>query len=136
MPKNTQLGSAAINAQADALAALLNDGFLCIYSGAQPASADAPLDSQKALALLRFGTPAADAAADGVVKFHAIASAQAKATGTATWFRTYRADQKTPVFDGTADQESAAPNLSLSTCEIAAGALVTVSRFVHVVPKA
>lgn len=40
MAKNTQLSNAAVNAEADALSALLNTGYLRIYSGTQPATAD------------------------------------------------------------------------------------------------
>jgi len=43
MAKNTQVSNAAVNAEADAFSALLNNGYLRQYSGAQPANGDTAL---------------------------------------------------------------------------------------------
>jgi hypothetical protein len=47
MPLNTQLTNAAVNAEANALAALLNGGFIDIYDGTQPASVLAAVHTQQ-----------------------------------------------------------------------------------------
>jgi hypothetical protein len=50
MAHNLKLSNAAVNAKADALAALANNGYLRIYSGSQPADADSAITSQVLLA--------------------------------------------------------------------------------------
>lgn len=135
MPKNTQLGNAAVNAQADALASLLNDGYLRIFTAPQPASADTPIDSQILLAQLRFGAAAAPRSDAGTAKFAAIEPAIAQAAGQAAWFRAYRSDGMTAVLDGTVDVASNGPNLAVNVVQVALGAKVSVSKFVHSVPK-
>lgn len=47
MTKNTRLSTLVVNAQADALAALAAGGFLDMYDGVQPKSADDPVTTQK-----------------------------------------------------------------------------------------
>jgi hypothetical protein len=136
VPKNTQLSNAAVNIQADALASLLDDGYLRLFTAPQPISADVPLDSQVMLAQLRFNATAASKSANGIAKFQSIASAAASSTGTAAWFRAYKSDGITAVLDGTVDVASNGPNLAVNTTHIALGAKVAVANFIHTVPKA
>ena len=78
----------AATTEADAVCTLLNSGYLRIYDGSQPATADTALGAQNLLAELRFNATAAPAATNGVATFNAITSdASANATGTATFFR-------------------------------------------------
>jgi hypothetical protein len=136
MPKNTQLANVAANAQADALATLLNNGLLRVYSGAQPANADTAVGAQVLLATLTFSAVAAPAAAAGVLTFNAVASAVAVATGTAAWYRCLRSDGTTVVMDGSVDVTANTPNLALSTTAIALGGTVSVTAFSHSLLKA
>jgi hypothetical protein len=137
MAKNTQLPNATVNAQADALAALLNNGYLRIYSGTQPANADTAIGAQVLLAELRFNATAAPAASAGVLTFNAITQdSSADATGTATWYRCLKSDGTTVVMDGSVDVSANTPNLVLSTVSIVAAAVVSVSSFTHTVNKA
>ena len=71
MPKSTTLSNANVQAQGDAMVALLSNGYLRIYSGAQPATADTAVPgAQVLLAELRFNTPAAGATpATGIITF-------------------------------------------------------------------
>lgn len=136
MAKATTLANAAVNAEGDALATLLNTGYLRIYSGAQPATADTAIGAQVLLAELRFGATAFGAASAGVITANAITSdASADATGTAAWFRCLKSDGTTPVMDGTVDVSGNTPNLTLATVSIVAGAVVSCSSFVHTVNK-
>lgn len=135
MAKNTQLSYAAVNAQADALGALLDNGYLRIYDGAQPANADTAVTTQVLLAELRLGATAFGAAVNGVITANAISDEDAAlASGTATWCRLLKADGTTAVMDGSVGTSAA--NLVLASTSITAGGPVAVSSFTHTVPRA
>lgn len=130
MAKNTQLADATVNAQADALARLLDNGYLRIYDSTQAATADTALGAQVLLAELRFNATSAPAASSGLLTFNAITSdSSANATGTASWFRALKSDGTTVVFDGSVG--TSASNLVLNSTSIASGATVAVSSFTH-----
>lgn len=133
MPKNTVLATATRNAQADALARLLDTGFLRLYTGAQPASPDVAVGAQVLLGTLGISAVSAPAAANGVLTFNAISSdTVADATGTATWFRAFRANGTTAELDGSIGTADA--NLILNTVAIVAGARLDVTGWTHTVP--
>lgn len=135
MAKNTQLANATVNGQGDNLAARLNTGYLRIYSGTQPATADTALSGNTLLAELRFNATAAPATSAGVITFSAITGATAAATGTATFFRALASDGTTVVMDGTVDVTGNTPNLVLNSVAISSGATVNVTSFTHTVNK-
>lgn len=135
MAKNTQLAYATCNAQADALGALLDGGYIDIYDGSQPANADTAVTTQTKLARLQFGDPAFGAAVNGVIEANAITGEDAAlASGTATWCRLVKGDGSTVVMDGTVGTSNA--NLVLAATSIGAGAQVEASSFTHTVPRA
>ena len=135
MAVNTQMSDAAVNAQADALATLLNNGYLRIYDGTQAATADTALGAQVLLAELRFNATAAPAASSGVLTFNAITpDSSANATGTATWFRCLKSDGTTVVMDGSVGTSAA--NMIMATTSIVSGVQVSVSSFSHDVRNA
>ena len=135
MAKNTQLSNAAANAEADALAALLNSGYLRIYDGSQPADANTAVSSQVLLAELRFGATAFGAAVAGVITANAITGdSDANATGTAAWFRALKSDGTTVVMDGSVG--TSGTNLVVATTSIALHQTVNCSSFVHTVNEA
>jgi hypothetical protein len=130
MALNTQLSNVAVNAQGDALAVLLNTGYLRIYSGTQPVTADTVLSGNTLLAELRFGATAFPAAAGGLLTANAITSAaSAAATGTATFFRALKTDGTTVVMDGSVGTATA--NMILATTSIVAAQTVSCSSFTH-----
>ena len=130
MPLNTQLADATVNSQANALATLLNTGFLRIYSGAQPATADTAIVAQVLLAELRFNATAAGAAVSGLLTFNAItADSSADNTGTASWFRALKIDGTTAVMDGSVG--TATSNMIIATTAISQGQTVSCSSFQH-----
>lgn len=134
MPNNLKMANAAVNAEANALAAEANNGYLRIYDGAQPATADTAIGAQVLLAELRLGATAFGAAVNGVITANAISpDASANASGTATWFRVFKSDGTTPLWDGSVGTSSS--DLVLNAVAIAAGAGVSVSSLVHTVTK-
>lgn len=65
-----------------------NSGFIKIYSGTAPATADTALSGNTLLSTLTLGSTAFGAASSGVKTANAITSdSDAAATGTATFFR-------------------------------------------------
>lgn len=125
--KNAKRSNLAANAAVDAMAALLNDGWMDIYSGVQPASGDdAPAGTR--LAALRFGNPAFQAGVAGIATANAITSdADADASGAATWYRLTKSDHTTAVQDGSVATSNA--NLVLDNVAIVIHTLVAVSAF-------
>lgn len=132
MAKNTQIANATVNAQADAMATLLNNGYLRIYDGTQPATADTAVGAQVLLAELRFNATAAPAASGGLLTFNAFtADSSANASGTASWFRALKSDGTTVVFDGNVGITGSTSCMEMATTTIAAGVQVSVTSFTH-----
>lgn len=134
MALNPKVSNAGANAAADALLALLNNGYLRLYSGTQPTDADTAIGAQVLLAELRFGATAFAGAAAGVAAANALtADSSADASGTATWFRALKSDGTTVVFDGSVGTSGA--NLNLNSVAISSGAAVSVSTFSYTQQK-
>lgn len=75
----------SVNAAADGFSVLLDSGYLRIYDGVQPETADTALTTQIMLAQLRFATTAFGSAAGGELTASAITpSTSDNATGTPT----------------------------------------------------
>ena len=130
MANNPQLANATANAAANAVTALLNSGFLDIYDGTQPATADTAITSQVKLASLTWNATAFSGAAAGVATANAITSdSDADATGTASWFRCYASNHTTVVFDGSVSTSGA--DLNLGTISIVIHGTVSVSSFTY-----
>lgn len=118
-----------LNAQLD----VLNTGFLDIYSGTRPAGPDTALSGNTLLASLPMSATAFAAASGGTKTANAITSdSSADATGTATFFRAFKADHTTAVIDGTVGTSGtdaiinsvsivAGTTVSCSSCVITAG---------------
>ncbi len=132
MAKNTQMTNLAVNAAADAIAALCNTGFIDILDGTQAATGDTAIGAQVVLVTLALNATAFAAAVAGVLTANSITSGVAGVSGTASWFRVYKADHTTKVFDGSVGTATA--NLILAT--ITAGQTVSATSFTHTVAKA
>lgn len=132
MANNLKISTTAVNAQADALSDLLDNGYLRIYDGTQPANANTAITSQVLLAELRFNATAAPAASGGVLTMSSIAQdSSANNTGTATWFRALKSDGSTAVFDGSVGTASC--DLNLGSTSITSGASVAVTSMTYTV---
>jgi hypothetical protein len=126
MALNPKLAVARRNAALNNILASLNNGYLRIYDGTQPANADTGISSQVKLAELRFGATAFASASGGSASANAITSdSSADATGTATWFRCFESDGTTVVMDGSVGTTGC--NLNLNTTAISASAQVSVT---------
>jgi hypothetical protein len=134
MANSPKFANVTVNAEADALARLLDNGYLRIYSGTQPATADTALSGNTLLAELRFAATSAAAASAGVLTFSAITSdTSADATGTATFYRALKSDGTSVVMDGSVGTSSA--DLVLNSTAIQSGAQVDVTSFSLTVSK-
>lgn len=134
MALTQKLSNAAVNAQADAVVDLLDNGYLRIYDSSQPADADTAVGAQVLLAELRFNATAFGAASDGVATANAFtADSSANATGTAAWFRALKSDGTTTLFDGSVGTSGA--NLNLNSVSITSGSEVSVSSFTFTANK-
>lgn len=127
-PKLSNVGA---NAGADAIGALLNNGYLRIYDGTQATDADTALTTQTLLVELRWNATAFAASSGGVATANVITSGNAVATSTATWFRALKADGTTVVFDGSVCATGGGCDLELATASITTGASVSVSSFTY-----
>jgi hypothetical protein len=126
----------AVNAEADAVAAKVNNGYLRIYGGVRPATADTALSNNPLLAELRFANPASPAAVAGVLTFSGLQSdTSADATGTATFYRTFKSDGVSPIVDGSVSATGGGGDLELNTTSLVAGAAVEVTAFSWTMPK-
>lgn len=133
MALNPKRSNAAVNEEANKIGILLNSGFLRIYDGTQPATADTAISTQVLLAELTFNSTAFANAAAGVAAANAITTdASANATGTASWFRAVTSGSAT-IYDGTVG--TGTHDLVLDTVSIAAGADVAVTSFTYTANK-
>ncbi len=127
MAHNPKLSIEAANAAADAACAKCNSGFIDIMSGTQAANADTSIGASIVLAVLPFSASAFAAAAAGVAAANAItADVSADASGDATWFRAYKSNHTSAVFDGTVGTSGADLNVT-GTVSFVAGAAVSCS---------
>lgn len=118
-----------VKAAVDAAGALLNSGYLKIYSGGQPALDVAV--SGTLLAALTFGSTAfpASVASAGTVTATAntITSGTAGNTGTAGYFALVKSDNSTVVATGSVGTSGC--DLNLNSTSISSGATVSCSAF-------
>jgi hypothetical protein len=134
MANNPQLTNAAASAAADAVVDLLNTGYLRVYDGTQPATADTAITSQVLLAELVLNATAFGSASNGVATANAITSdPSANATGTATWFRVLQSDGTTVMFDG--EVGTSGSDLNLNTVSIQSSAEVSVTSLTYTQSK-
>jgi hypothetical protein len=134
MALDTQITNALASIGANAEAAEFANGYIKIYSGTKPATADTALSGNTLLATLRFGATAFGSAVNGVLTANAItADTDAAATGTASFFRCFKSDGTTALLDGTVGTASA--NMILATTSISQHQTVSCSSFTHTVQK-
>jgi len=134
MALNPKYANTTVNAEADALARLLDSGYLRIYDGTQPATADTAITTQVLLAELRFNATSAPAAAAGLLTFNAFTQdLSANNTGTATWARALKSDGTTVVMDGSVGTSAA--DYIINATAIAAGAEVDANSLTLQVSK-
>lgn len=128
MALNPKLSAASRNLALNAALDVLNSGFFDIYDSTQPTDADTALGAQVKLASLTFAATAFSAASAGSKAAGAIGTdTAADATGTASWYRLWKSDHTTAVWDGSVGTSSA--NLVLNSTAIQINAAVSVTAF-------
>lgn len=121
------------NAQADVLGDALDGGYLRVYSGSVPASADAALGGATLLAELTFGSPAVGSPSGGTITANPINSdPSANASGTASFYRTFQSDGTTVVEQGTVGTSGA--DMTVPTTTVTAAIEFRVTAYTHSVP--
>jgi hypothetical protein len=134
MANNFKRSTEAINAEANAVCALCNSGKLRVYDGLQPVDPDVAITDQNLLAELTFSATAFGAAVNGAAAANAITKdSSADRTGTATWFRAFKTDGISPVFDGTVGTTGA--DLNLNTVAIQANAELAITALTYTANK-
>src|SRR5574343_2115775 len=130
MPHNVKLGAAAATAEAAAIGAQCNGGTICLYDGSQPATADTAVTDQLKYATLTFAATAVASTTDSVATFDAITKdSSADRSGTPTWFRAWKSDGTTTVFDVTVGLSGC--DCNIDALPISSGAEVTCSSMTY-----
>ena len=133
MSNIANLSDTAANAEATALAPLMNSGFIEIYTGTQPVNANTNLSGNTLLATLTFGATAFGAPVAGVLTANAITPGIAGNTGTATFARIYESNGTTVVMD--TQVGTSGTGIVLPSTSVASGITVSISAFTHTVTE-
>jgi hypothetical protein len=129
MANNPEWYDATVKAAVDAAAALLNSGYIKVYTGSQPALNGSVTGTL--LATLTFSSTAfaSSTASGGTVTATAnsITSGTAGNTGTAGYFALLKSDGSTVVATGSVGTSGA--DLNFNSLSISSGATVSCSSF-------
>lgn len=106
-----------------------NAALLKIYSGTPPANTAAALSGNTELASLTCASPFASSASSAVLTVGSITSANALATGTATFFRIYDSGNTTCYIQGNVTATGGSGDMTLNTTYLTSGGSVTVTGF-------
>lgn len=127
------ISTAAQNAAANAVAALLNGGHLEIRSGAMPATVGTAATGTL-LGTLTLSATAFGGSSSGVDTANAITGdSSADATGTAGYFRAYDS-ASVAVIDGTISATGGGGELQLDNTSIVAGGTINVTAWTITMP--
>lgn len=139
MAHDMKISDETADVQGAATAPLYDNGYLRIYEGAIPATANTALTSQVLLAEPRFAATGIATTINGVLTANALtadSSANASATTGATFYRAFRSDGTTVISQGTVGTVGSNSDCELNSVMIQSGAEVSVSSFTHTIPKA
>jgi hypothetical protein len=122
---NLRYATARRNAMMDDARTALAGGSIKVYSGTQPANANAALSGNTLLATLTLASPAGAASSGGTFTFGTITSGTAAATGTASFARVFQSDGTTVVCD--MDVGTSGATFILDTVSIVSGGTVAAT---------
>jgi len=132
MAHEIKVSTESANVKATAWGTAMNSGLIRIYQGAKPATANTALGAATLLGELTFGNPAFGAAAAGLITANAITKdSDADNTGTAQFYRLFKADGTTPMGDGTCGVTGSGSDLEMPTVSIAQHGEITCTGFAH-----
>lgn len=119
-----------VNAMADAATALADSGSIKCYSGTKPATADTALGAAVLLATHALAATAFGAASEGVCTAAAIGSdVSIDADGTPSFFRVFKSNGTSPLWDGTVGLSGCDLNFDSVTWQAGGTAAITVFTF-------
>lgn len=135
MSSNLKYSTGTRDAQQNGLITYAGTGCtIKLYEGTQPANANTAITTQTLLVSLpiagAFGTDSS-----GTITIGAVSSAQAVATGTASFFRIFKSDGTTVVMDGsvgTSDADMILNNTSIAitqTVTITSGTIIRANQW-------
>lgn len=137
MATNLRMTEETVKAELDGIGALPNSGKLRIYDGSQPTDPDAAIGAVNLLAEFTLPADVFPAAAISGNRGRLTANAISNTTGlfaaTATWFRVWKSDGTTPLWDGSVGTASA--DLILNSTSISVGATVSITSWIHEMPQ-
>ena len=132
MGHNIKVSTDAASVKANAWGALMNGGFINIYQGTKPATANSSLGAAVLLGTLTMGNPAFGAAVNGLITANAITKdSDADATGTAQFYRLFKSDGTTPEGDGECGVTGSGSDLEMPTTSIVQHGEITCTGFTH-----
>ena len=124
------LANAALQAEVNGVTALLNSGYMDIFSGTIPANGNTALSGNTLLASFVLNATAFGAAnTTGLATANSIASVAAGNNGTATFARFYKSDHATFVMD--ADVGTSTQSVIIGSTTITSGETVSVSSLTY-----
>ena len=129
-----RLGNAAVNAQSDAIAGVLNNGFLDVYTGTQPADADAATGETLIAHIPLAVTAFTGAAAAGVITLVVPQSALALNSNVVGWGR-FTTNGGAGVLDVTITQSGGGGDLTIDNVNAVLNEAVEISSFTYTSPK-
>jgi hypothetical protein len=137
MAHDVKIANEAASAGADAVCALANGGKLRLYDGTKPATADTdPTENEHVLSEHALDATAFDPAENGVATANAIGDdTDANATGNAAWFRVFKANGTSPLWDGTVGVTGSSSDVEMPTVAIQQHATVQVPTFTYTASK-
>jgi len=136
MALELKMANAAVNAQADALARLLDNGWLYLFTRASPLTADAAATVGVLVSKHRFAFVSAPAAVNGVLSFAALSIGVGLVAPSAQplWYRAIRANGSTPVMQGSVGVGRDF-DCQINDAMVKEGAVVQILLMSHAVPK-
>jgi hypothetical protein len=136
MAHDLKISNALAIIEADAAKVRFNNGYLRIYQGTKPASADDTPTGCTLLAELRFAATAYVSQVNGLITMAALTPEDsALAGGTADWYRALESDGTTPIADGTCGLGGGGYDCEMATTTIVIGQEVSCTTFTHQVRK-
>jgi hypothetical protein len=122
----------ARNAQADALARLLDNGSIKVYDGTPPADVTTALSGNTLLATCPLSATSAPAASSGTLTFNAITDdSSIDASGTASFYRTFKTDGTTAVTQGSV--ATSGGSMTIADTALVSGGTLAISSMTHTV---
>lgn len=132
-----KISTTLADAKLAAVTTACNSGFIRIYSGTEPATANTALSGNTLLAELTFaatsfGAPTTSGS-DRMITANTITQdSTADADGTATFFRAMQSNGTTTVFQGTVG--TSGQQLNLSATNIVSGGVVSITSMTYTQP--